>query len=93
MQQFVYMPCVYILLSLKMKMTYTESSHGDEPTSRIKLHNSGKVQSTKFGVPWQLIHEEQYADYTEARKRELFLKTGRGRAIVKQLVEKSLSER
>ena len=48
-------------------------------------HNAGKVRSTKLGVPWKLMHTERYNTYTEARKRELFLKSGRGRELIKQI--------
>ncbi|NOY14863.1 MAG: GIY-YIG nuclease family protein [bacterium] len=73
------MPCVYILFSQKLGKFYIGSSRSNTPSSRLKNHNSGKVRSTKYGRPWLLIHQEVLPSYTEARKRELFLKTGKGR--------------
>ena len=60
------------------------SSHEENANSRLNSHNSGKTKSTKFGRPWVIIHEETFLTYTEARKRELFLKTGQGRKWIKE---------
>ena len=78
------MPCVYILYSENSNKFYTGSSRDDIPDNRLKAHNSGKTKSTKSGLPWILIHDEQYPDYTEARKREIFLKSGVGRKWIKE---------
>lgn len=75
----VLMACTYVLRSLKTNKFYVGSSHEDSADSRLNSHNSGKTKSTKFGRPWVIIHEETFLTYTEARKREIFLKTGQGR--------------
>lgn len=82
------MPCIYVLKSEKTGKTYVGSSREKNAEKRLAEHNSGKTLSTKHGTPWKLVHQEQYADYTDARKRELFLKSGRGRELVKQLAAK-----
>ena len=41
---------------------------------RLKEHNSGRVESTKYRKPFKLVYAETYADETEARKREHNLK-------------------
>ncbi len=73
------MSCVYILFSQKKNRFYTGSSRDDIVDERLKRHNAGCVTSTKSGMPWTCIHVEIHNTYTEARKRELFLKTGVGR--------------
>ena len=78
------MACTYILRSAKTDKFYIGSSHEDNAYSRLKSHNSGKTRSTKFGRPWVIIHEETFLTYTEARKREIFLKTGQGRKWIKE---------
>ena len=78
------MPCIYVLKSLTTAKQYTGSSREDSPEKRLKQHNVGKTKSTKNGVPWILIYEEKYPTYTEARKREIFLKTGVGRKLLKE---------
>ena len=77
------MPCVYYLYSDSKKQFYTGSSRDENPSTRLKSHNAGKVRSTKSGKPWRLVNFELFTDYTLARKRELFLKTGRGRDWIK----------
>ena len=43
--------------------------------SRIKIHNSGKVRSTKGRRPWRLHYHEAYDTRSEAVKREYFFKS------------------
>ncbi len=77
------MPCIYIIEN-KLKKIYTGSSRKDNPLTRVKSHNSGKTKSTKSGKPWKLIYQEYFKNYTEARKREIFLKSGQGRKYIKE---------
>ena len=74
----------YILFSKKSNKFYVGSSR-DSAKQRLEAHNKGKTRSTKFERPWVLLHVERYETYTEARKRELFLKTGVGRQWIKRL--------
>ncbi len=55
--------------------------------SRIKSHNGGKVRTTKSRRPIKLIYTEEYPTYTDARKRELYLKSGTGREWLKNNLE------
>jgi len=73
------MASIYIIRSLKTRRIYIGSSHFDDSSVRLKEHNKGDVKSTKSGRPWAIIHSEHFKTYTEARKRENFLKTGVGR--------------
>src|SRR3989344_6274561 len=82
-----HMAIVYILFSETTNKIYTGSSHENDFSVRLKSHNAGKVRSTKFGKPWKLIHKEDFLTYNEARKRELFLKTGAGRNWIKNSVK------
>ena len=86
------MSCVYILYSKKTGKSYVGSSHNDDSKNRLIEHNRGKTRSTKYGCPWILVYEEKMANYTEARKQELFLKSGIGRQQVKKIItERCLS--
>ena len=78
------MSVTYILFSKSKNRFYVGSSRKDEITIRIKAHNSGKVRSTKTGRPWVEIAKEAFGSYTEARKREIFLKSGVGCNWVKK---------
>jgi putative endonuclease len=52
---------------------------------RILLHNSddGFHSFTKHRGPWQLVYSENFATRAEASRREKFLKSGQGRAFLK----------
>lgn len=80
-----FMACVYLLKSLANGKSYTGSTHKDDPIKRLQSHNNGKVKSTKSGRPWELIYNEKFDNYTEARKKELFFKTGKGRELLKNI--------
>ena len=53
---------------------------------RLKEHNAGKTKSTKGFMPWRLIYKEDLANRIEARKREIYLKSGIGKEFLKSLV-------
>ena len=76
---------VYVLYSKKLNKRYVGSSH--DVNSRLNEHNNGKSKFTKAGVPWKLIYQESYPTNSEARKRELFLKSGAGRKFIDQLLK------
>lgn len=50
---------------------------------RILRHNSGKIKSTKYRVPWKLIYCEISLNKEDARAREKYLKSGPGRKYLK----------
>ena len=76
---------VYILQSITNGKLYKGST--SDLKERIKNHNSGKVTSTKNGKPWKLIYYEAFLSKTNARREELFLKTGKGRERIKYLLQ------
>lgn len=57
---------------------------------RYLAHNSGKVKSTKLGRPWKLIYYQAFENEIDARREELFLKSGKGRDRLKYLFENTL---
>lgn len=71
---------VYVLFSHKLNKRYIGSSHNVE--KRLIEHNLGKSKFTKAGIPWKLIYKESFLTNKEARKRELFLKSGVGRKFL-----------
>ena len=50
---------------------------------RFSEHNSGKVESTKPRVPFDLVYYEACLDKEKAIKREKYFKTGFGRRYLK----------
>ncbi|HEY4512158.1 MAG TPA: GIY-YIG nuclease family protein [Candidatus Paceibacterota bacterium] len=73
------MPITYILFSQKIDKFYVGASKNNDINFRLSYHNTSKVRSTKFGRPWAIVRVEPIMAYTDARKRELFLKSGVGR--------------
>jgi len=76
------MAITYILFSKTKNQFYIGSSRVNS-VSRINAHNTGKVRSTRSGRPWVEVAKESFNNYTEARKREIFLKSGVGRRLIK----------
>ena len=72
---------LYIIQSEKYGKLYTGIS--DDVCRRLAKHNSGGVRSTRAYRPYRIAFTEKYNDKTEARKRELFLKSGQGRKWIR----------
>ena len=73
---------VYILQSLKDKRTYV--GYTNDIDIRLKQHNSGQVTATKHRRPMKLLFSEKFETKQEAKKRELYWKSGGGRRKLKQ---------
>ncbi len=77
---------VYIIKSEKTGKIYKGST--EDLRKRITEHNAGKVNSTKPARPWKILYYEAFVSKTDARKEEIFLKTGKGRERIKWLFKK-----
>ena len=75
---------VYILKSLKYGRHYTGSTNNLE--RRIMEHNTGQTKYTSQTGPFELIYSEKYNTKLEAIRREKFLKTGKGRELLKEVL-------
>jgi predicted GIY-YIG superfamily endonuclease len=73
---------VYVLWSNQLQKRYVGSTK--DVTERLTQHNEGKNRFTKGGQPWILIHTEEHSNLSQARKREMFLKSGIGRLWLDQ---------
>jgi putative endonuclease len=81
---------VYILYSLRDHKLYTGFT--TDVAARIKNHNEGKTKSTANRRPLVLIFAEKFISQVDARAREMFLKTGTGRAVVKGFLKNTLEK-
>jgi len=80
----------YILLSSKSHIFYFGSTNN--LSERLKLHNTGKVKSTKTGMPWELVWYGAFEIEKQARDFELYLKNGSGKSFAyKRLVSVALA--
>lgn len=75
---------VYVLFSNSLSKRYVGSTSNLD--KRLSEHNSGKSKFTKGGIPWQLVYSEQFDTNSDARKRELFLKSGAGRKFLDSIL-------
>lgn len=57
---------------------------------RLERHNKGLVQSTKPYYPWEIIFYEAYKNKKDAKRREMYLKTTKGRKTLKLMLLYSL---
>jgi putative endonuclease len=53
---------------------------------RLDQHNKGKNRSTKPYKPFELIYTETFKTRTEARNKEIYLKSGIGKEFLKSLL-------
>ena len=56
---------------------------------RLKEHTCGKVGATKYRRPLALIHSECHSKPEEARTREKYLKSGKGREELRKIIGSS----
>ena len=82
---------IYVLISKKDNKFYV--GYTDDLKRRIGQHNNGYVESTKHRRPLKLIYYEAYLNEKDARSRESFLKSGKGREIIKKQIKNSFSEK
>ncbi|MCA9371268.1 GIY-YIG nuclease family protein [Candidatus Woesebacteria bacterium] len=75
---------VYILHGLKDYNLYIGFS-GDL-NNRLKYHNEGKVKSTKGRRPFRLIFYEAYINKYDAKRREQYFKTTKGKKALKLML-------
>lgn len=82
---------VYILKSKKDNKAYIGSTN--DLRSRVKLHNNGKVYSTRLRRPLSLIYYEAYLAESDARRREQRLKNfGQGITNIYKRIADSLKK-
>ncbi len=75
---------VYVLYSLKDKKHYIGFTKNLK--QRINAHNNGLNTSTCSRRPLIIIFAESFLSEKDARKREKFLKSGRGREVLKEIL-------
>ena len=67
---------IYVLQSLKDNRTYV--GYTDNVERRLVQHNSGYVKSTKTRTPFKILFTEEFEASAEARRREMYWKSGAG---------------
>ena len=79
----------YVLRSKKDKKRYVGVTR--DLRKRFKLHNEGKVRSTKGRGPFEIIYYEACMNKSDAAMREKYLKTGMGKRYLSNRLKRFLS--
>ena len=82
MPQFHY---VYVLRSLKDGDLYTGFT--ENLKTRLERHNSGAVPSTRPRRPFELVFYEAYRDKLDAKRREIYLKSTKGKRTLRTMLQ------
>lgn len=68
---------VYVIRSQKDHKFYT--GYTANLKKRLELHNEGRVESTKYRKPFELVYYEASLNKEDAMNREKYLKTTYGK--------------
>ena len=79
---------VYVLISRKDNKFYIGFTQNIK--NRIEDHKNGKISSTRFRRPFQLIYCEGHLSKQDALRREKYFKTTKGKATLKQILKDAL---
>jgi putative endonuclease len=84
----IYMYYTYVLMSEQNHQLYT--GYTNDLRKRFKEHNDGKSIYTKNRGPYNLIYYEACLNEGDARSRELYLKSGKGKRYLKSRLKRFL---
>jgi putative endonuclease len=79
---------VYVLQSLRDNGLYIGSTQ--DLKTRLRLHDEGAVRSTSPRRPFDLIFYEAYRSEYDAKRREIHLKSNKGRTTLKTMLKNFL---
>ena len=71
---------VYLLHNSSRNFIYI--GYSEDLKARVESHNLGEVKSTKPYLPLELIHYEAYKNMKDAKRRERYLKSNKGRTTL-----------
>ncbi len=81
---------IYVLLSQKDKKLYIGFT--ENLKSRLSSHARGEVISTKYRRPFKLVHYEYFINKSDAKAREVFLKSGAGHIQLRNILKRTFRE-
>lgn len=76
---------VYILHNVQKNFIYI--GYSESLKARYTYHSLGKVKSTKAYRPLRLIFYEAYTSKKDAKRREKYLKTNKGRTTIMAMLK------
>ncbi len=85
MLHFVILIMFYVYAIKSLNRNYIYVGLTDNVERRFGEHQNGKNKTTKPYSPFKIILVEKFPSRNEARKREIFLKSGIGKEFLKSL--------
>ncbi len=79
---------VYALKSLCKDFIYV--GYSTNLKQRFEYHQNGYVKSTKAFCPFELIFYEAYKSKADAKRREMYLKSTKGKSTLRLMLRESL---
>ena len=76
---------VYVLYNSYKNFIYI--GYSENLKQRIQEHNEAKVKSTKAYTPLKLIFYEAYPSKSDAKRREKYLKTNKGKTSLTTMLK------
>lgn len=76
---------VYILQSIHHDFIYVGFT--ENLKLRFKQHNNREELSTKAYAPFELIHYEAYRNEKDAKRREIYFKTTKGKTTLRYMLK------
>lgn len=76
---------VYVLQSIKKDFLYVGFT--SDLKKRFNEHNNKEELSTKHYAPFNLIHYEAYKNEKDAKRREEYFKTTKGKTTLKTMLK------
>ena len=80
---------VYILHNPLKNFIYI--GYSENLRVRVISHNNGENKSTKAYLPLNLIHYEAYKNMADAKRREKYLKSNRGKTTLMTMLKEYFS--
>lgn len=77
----------YVYITQSRKDGYFYVGLTNDLRKRFKLHNDGKVYSTKLRRPFDIVYYEGHNNKYDAAAREKFLKSGWGKQWIKKTLK------
>ena len=81
----------YVYILHNKSKNYIYIGYSTDLKTRISHHNKGFSKATKPYLPLELIHYEAYRNMKDAKRREEYLKTNKGRTTLITMLKESLS--
>jgi len=80
----------YVIESARDGQWYTGAT--SDLRARLRNHTNGQVRSTRHRRPLKLIYYEACLNEADARRRELYLKSGKGKRYLRQRLARWILE-